>query len=215
MLSYIRDRFLTQRIQRDEKEIKIGFIVTATFLAFLLANIIYLNVLILYNNATAPKNAATIYKPPSSSKPSLSETPSSNQTATVTAPSPSTSTNSVKDYYINLGSGSSQSSDWVDVPGTLSTFDIASYPNIKEVHLETNVNVPTANGSISVRLFNKTGNYGVWNSERTVQAQAVGDLIISQNIIYDRGPRLYSIQTKSQLGVLANVVQARIHIITY
>lgn len=201
---------MRQRVERDEKEIRIGFIVTASFVAFLLANIIYLNILVLNNNSTPPKEAATAVSVP----PSPSPGPVEKVTPTTTILQTKTQTTS-RDYYINLGAGSSQSTDWTDVPGTLNTFDITQYSNIKEVHLETNVNVPTANGTISVRLFNKTGNYAVWNSDRTVQSQTIGDLLISQNIIYDYGPKLYSVQIKSQLGVPANLVQARLHIVTY
>lgn len=119
-----------------------------------------------------------------------------------------------KDYYINLGSGSNRSTEWTDVAGTVNTFDISDYKNIKEARLETNTNAPTANGTISIRLFNKTDGSAVWNSERTVQAEKEGSLLISEPLNYPYGPKMYQIQMKSQLGVEANLIQARIHIIT-
>lgn len=213
MLTYIKDRFLRLRIERDEKEIKIGFTATALLIIALLANVAYLNFFIINGLSTrsyAP--IAVVATPTPSFTPILSATP---------APTPvpaliqSTSTPAVqaKDYYVNIGSGSNQSTDWTDVAGTLVTIDLGLYQNVKEIHLETTTNVPSANGTISVRLFNKTNNYAVWNSERTVQSQSSGDLLISQSLIYDTGPKMYQIQMKSQLGVLANLLQSRLHIV--
>ena len=216
MLSYVRDRFLNIRLTRDEKEIKIGFAATALIILALLVNITYLNLFILNSSSNRSYAPITTVETPAPNL-SPSSTPSASPVPVQSIPV-QTSQNTVqgeKDYYLNLGSGTNQSTDWTDVAGTFNTFDISQYPNIKEVHLETTTDVPTANGTISVRLFNKTDGDAVWNSERTVQAQSNGDLLISQNMIYPQGPKLYSVQMKSQLGVLANLIQARIHIITY
>lgn len=215
MLSYIKDRFLRQRIERDEKEIKIGFTATALLIIALLANVAYLNFFIV--NDISSKSYAPIAVIPATPVPTPSQTPSPSPAAIPSNvqvnPSP-TPQSGLKDYYVNLGSGTNQSTDWEDVPGTLVTLDLGQYQNVKEIHLETTIDVPTANGTVSVRLFNKTDNYAVWNSDRTVQAQANGDLLISQALIYDLGPKMYQIQMMSQLGVPANLLQARLHIIT-
>lgn len=212
MLSYIKDRFLRQRIERDEKEIKIGFTLSAVIIIALLANVVYLNLFIFKISSSKPIEPIAVRATPAPTPNEAGPSPSPVQTNSNVSQNNS-SPIKFKDYFINLGSGSNQSTDWSDVAGTLNTFDIAQYQNIREVHLESNINVPTANGTVSIRLFNKTGNYAVWNSERTVLSQATGDLIISQNIIYDVGSRLYQVQMKSQLGVLANLVQARLHIV--
>jgi len=212
VLSYIKDRFLRRQIEKDEKEIKIGFTLSALLIIILLANVVYLNLFIVKISSSKPSEPIAVKAVPTLT-PSASPSPI---LVTVTSSPPNqNSPTSIKpkDYFVNLGSGTNQSLDWADVPGTLNTFDIAQYENIKEVHLESNIDVPTANGTVSVRLFNKTGNYAVWNSERSVQAQTKGDLIISQNIIYDTGPKLYQIQMKSQFGVPANLTQVRLHII--
>lgn len=221
MLSTIKDRFLRLRLQRDEKEIKIGFLLTATIIIVIIANVTYLNFFILSNNSTPPKTAATTFSTPSPTSAATNSAVILRSSVSIATPqsatplpSSSTQSNTVKDYYINLGSGTNQSADWADVQGTFNTIDINQYQNIKEVHLETTINVPTANGTVSVRLFNKTNNYTVWNSDRTVQSEVNGSLIVSQNIIYDKGPKLYAVQMMSQLGVSTTLVQARIHIIT-
>lgn len=215
MLSYIRDRFLRLRIERDEKEIKIGFTATALVITALLANVAYLNFFIINGLSTKSYAPIAVVATPAPS-PSLAPTPPSTPSAApslIQPAAPQVVQNSVKDYYLNFGSGTNQSTDWTDVQGTLYTYDLSQYQNVKSITLESTTNVPTANGTVSVRLFNKTGNYAVWNSERTVQAQVSGDLIISQNLIYDLGPKMYQIQMKSQFGVPANLIQARLHII--
>lgn len=211
MLSYIKDRFLRRRIEKDEKEIKIGFTVSGLLIIILLANVVYLNFFIAKISSSRPSEPiAVVVTPQPTPRETIEPTPtplqSTQNIAVQAAPK-------LKDYYLNFGSGSNQSSDWTDVAGTLNTYDLGQYQNVREVHLESNIDVPTANGTVSIRLFNKTGNYAVWNSERTVQAQVKGDLIISQNIIYDIGPKLYQIQMKSQFGVPANLLQGRLHIV--
>lgn len=215
MLSDIKDRFLRRRIEKDEKEIKIGFTISALLIFFLLTNVLYLNFFIIKISSSKPSEPIAVEAIPQPSPieqaaPTPAPAPASVQAS---LPQPTLIPAKLKDHYLNLGFGTNQSTDWADVAGTLNTFDISQYSNIKEVHLESNIDVPTANGTISIRLFNKTNNYAVWNSERTVQAQAKGDLIISQNIVYDIGPKLYQVQMKSQFGVPATLTQARLRIV--
>lgn len=208
----IEEEILTQ-LHRDEKELKNEEkkfkIVSSLTLFLILILFAGLSYVIFYSQKSIIQ---TIVK----EVPKEVEIVSSPTPADILAtPSVSNENNSnvIQDYYINIGSGSNHSTEWTDVSGTLTTIDIGQYENIKEVHLETTTNVPTSNGTISVRLFNKTDNYAVWNSERTVESQEQGSLLISENIIYDKGPKLYQIQMKSQLGVLANLLQSRLHIV--
>lgn len=211
MLSYIKDRFLRRRIEKDEKEIKIGFTVSGLLIIILLANVVYLNFFIVKISSSKPSEPiAVVVTPQPPPQESVEPTPTPVQSAQNTAVQAAPK---VKDYYLNFGSGSNQSTDWTDVSGTLNTYDLGQYQNVREVHLESNIDVPTANGTVSIRLFNKTDNYAVWNSERTVQSQTKGDLVISQNIIYDTGAKLYQIQMKSQFGVPASLLQGRLHIV--
>lgn len=207
---------ILKELRRDEKELK-----TEEKRVKIMSSVVLLLILILFSGVFylifySQKSIIQTIVKEVPKEISVSASPSPTPISTLSNPD-STSTqssNSTKDYYINIGSGVNESIDWADVAGTLTTIDLGQHKNIKEVHLETNINVPTANGTVSVRLFNKTDNYAVWNSERTVEAQSKGDLLISQNIIYDKGARLYQIQMKSQLGVTANLLQARLHVIT-
>lgn len=213
MLRQFSDRLLGVRLKKDEREIKIAFFVLGTVIAILLVNIVYLNLQVITGNSkttivrqTVIEKNGNIEQNQSIIQPETSnlEEVASNKSNKI----------SFKDYYINLGSGSSKSTDWVDVNGTFNTYDISSYNNVQAVSLETTTNVPTSNGTYSVRLYNKTDGNPVWNSERTVQAEQNGSLLISQNITYPRGPKLYSVQMKSQIGVELVLIQARLHIVS-
>ncbi len=203
-----------EKLRRDERKAKIAFLFSLVFILISLAGVSYL----IFKSKSEKKPIIEIINAvPSVLSPALTDSPSS-QTIPTQIPSTTTGGNnkssSTKDYYINIGSGSNQSLDWADVPGALATADINQYQDIKEVHFEAFINVPTANGNVSVRLFNKTDNYSVWNSEVTRDGTKDTYQFISPALIYDRGPRLYQVQIKSQLNVLVNLVSARIHVVT-
>ncbi len=221
MLNSIKDQFLNLRLKRDEREIKIGFFIVGLVTIILLFNVIYLNIKISKNNSAKshPSSAfltptSTIIKPPPTALiPSTNATQSAKQSTITEHASNTRVSGATKDYYINLGSGTDQSSDWADVQGALTTFDFGQYYNIKEVHFEASISVPTANGTVSVRLFNETDMHPVWNSEITGPASSQSTLMISPGIIYDNAPKMYQVQMKSQLNVSANLLEARFHII--
>lgn len=208
MLLNIKDRFIAIRLKKDEKEIKIGFFVTGIVIFVLLANIIYLNLAIFKKEPqTKPtQESQASASPISSPAPSASSVPSVFNSPSSQIP------NGVKDYFIPLGSGTNQTSDWADVPGAQATVDLTQYQNIKEVRFEASVSVPTANESVSVRIFNQTDKHPVWNSEVTM-TDGSSAYLTSSPIIYDAGSKLYQVQMKTQLRVLANLTQARIHVI--
>lgn len=116
----------------------------------------------------------------------------------------------IKEYFIPFGMGSNQTSDWADISGLQANIDFGNYPNIKEIRFEVSVNVPTANQTVSVRLFNVTDKHPVWNSEITTTNNIYA---VSSPIIYDKGSKNYQVQMKTQLQHLVNLTQARLHIV--
>ncbi len=202
-------------LHTDEKRIRllmvilIGFIVLFTGVTFYFARTIGS----IERHDTQSQIANSV-------QPSVSRAPTISQpTPTITtAPSPnspkSIKKSEAKVSYINTGFGTNQSSEWSDVFGAATTADIAQYDNIKEVRFEAFINVPTANGAVSVRLYNKTDNHPVWNSEVTKEGKAETIQFISPIVNYDLGPKLYQVQMKSQLNVVANLVQSRVSITT-
>ncbi len=201
-----------EELRKEERKVRLAFILTAVFILILLAGVSYLAV----QSTIQKKSNTTIVKV---IEPSISITPPPSPSPLLTTSPTSISTkvnneSTTADYYINLGAGSNQSTDWTDVFGAVTTADIGQYQNIKEVHFEAFINVPTANGTVSVRLFNKTDKHPVWNSEVTRNGTADTYQFISPQVSYDNGPKLYQVQMKTQFGIAANLTSSRIHIVT-
>ncbi|MFC1647304.1 hypothetical protein ACFL1A_03390 [Patescibacteria group bacterium] len=121
---------------------------------------------------------------------------------------------STKEYFVPLGSGSNQTNSWQDVPGAQAYIDTNQYPKIKKVTFEATLEVPRGAQTSYVRLYNATDQHPVWFSEKSMSISGP-NLLISNPIILDKGEKLYKVQMKSQLGILTNLVQSRVHILTY
>ncbi len=124
-----------------------------------------------------------------------------------------TVTNSAKEYYVPLGTGTNVTDDWTDVSGASAYIDTSAYNKIKEVRFEATVVTPAGSQRIWVRLYNATDKHPVWYSDVTTDASGP-QLLTSPNITLDKGNKLYQVQMKSQLKVLTNLNQSRIHITT-
>lgn len=208
MLFNIKDRLIAIRLKRDEKEIKIGFLITGVIIFILLANVIYLNLAIFKKEPqinSTQKSQVSPFPLPSST------TSATSAPAVIKSPNPQ-SVSGIKDYFIPLGSGSTQAIDWIDVLGAQATVDLGQYQNIKEIRFEASVAVPTANESVSIRIFNVTDKHPVWNSEVTMSGGSSAYLT-SSPVIYDVGLKLYQVQMKTQLQAPANLTQSRIHVV--
>lgn len=200
-----------EELHKDEKRATLAFVLGMCFVLFLIAGASYF----IIKSIAANKSTQTLVKEITVS---ITVTPTLAPSA-LTTPAPvinqTTNVSTTHDYYINLGYGSNQSTDWTDVAGATTTADIGQYQNIKDVSFEAFINVPTANGTVSVRLFNETDKHPVWNSELTRDGTSSTYQFISPPVSYDIGPKLYQVQMKSQFSnVLANLVSARIHIVT-
>lgn len=202
-----RDRFFLTRLTRDERKVRIALIGITVVLLLLLANMFYLTIQTIKKESPVLPSALPLTSPTPSLEPSII-TPTITSTVPVQAPVQTGS--AVKEYFVTLGSGSSQASDWTDVPGLTAQIDFGSYTGIKEIHFEASVGIPTANETASVRLFNVTDKHPVWYSEITL---VNGQFVSSNPIIYDTGSKLYQVQMKTSLQFMANLIQSRIHVI--
>lgn len=119
-----------------------------------------------------------------------------------------------KEFFVPLGSGSSASTEWVDVQGAASTINTASYGRIKSVLFEATTAIPSGGHRIWIRLYNATDKHPVWYSEMTTD-QSIATLLTSPLIVLDKGNKLYQVQMKQQLPNTANLVQSRVKITTY
>jgi hypothetical protein len=214
MLNDARFRFFQTTLKNDEKKVAALFILEGVLTLLLLINVIYLNINLFQKSESAKSNATTTAGTPTlgpsqqlyESEKEHPPIPTIIPTSVVTSEG-----SPVKDYFIPLGSGTSTASDWTDVPGAQATVDFGSYKNIKSIVFETSVAVPTANQSVSVRLYNTSDKHPVWYSEVTMEG-GTSAYLISNPIAYDKGSKIYQVQMKTQLQYPANLTQARIHI---
>lgn len=111
---------------------------------------------------------------------------------------PTSNSSQVKEYFVPLGSGSTQSGDWVDIAGMSATIDSANYSRIKSVTFQISLRIPTANGTVYARLFNKTDQHPVWYSEVSSEGP-VSVTKQASNITLDSGSKVYQVQMKNSL----------------
>lgn len=127
---------------------------------------------------------------------------------------PSALSTTTKESFIPLGSGSSSSLDWEDVPGAQAYVDSTAYQTIKAVTFEASLYTPTGNQTAYARLYNVSDKHPVWNSEVRIDG-GNPQLKISSPISLDAGSKLYIVQMKTQLQARTNLENARVHILTY
>lgn len=122
--------------------------------------------------------------------------------------------NTIKEFFIPLGSGSSTAADWTDVPGVKAEVDSTRYGTIQKVLFEASVHVSNTNQIVEVRLYNETDKYVVSNSEFLYPSGTSQNFRIAE-IQLGQGAKTYKVQMKTQLQYTAVLDQARIHITTY
>jgi hypothetical protein len=149
-------------------------------------------------------------------KPTFAPTATLTPTPTKAEPvsSGSTSSNSVKEYFIPFGSGSGNSTDWQDVAGLQANVDSSTYGTIKSVVFEASLHIPNGNEIAKIRLFNATDGHPVWNSELDFNGNTSSVFKTSKSIALDTGNKLYKVQMQTQLQYSAVIDQSRLHIIT-
>lgn len=118
----------------------------------------------------------------------------------------------VKIFYLPLGSGSTKSQDWTDIPGLVSYIDPANYGKVKTVIFEASLRIPTANGRVYARLYNKNDSRPVWFSDISSEGPT-STLIQSSPITFDSGNKLYQVQAKTTMGFESFVDFARVKFI--
>lgn len=205
--------------------LKIGIAI----LALALVDLVYINWWVLQGQKPVARNQElgeqkTVATLPSPS-PSVSASPMAKE-AGQAQPSPVTKTETViqketqtivqtaqKEIFVPIGSGSTFSHDYVDLPGLKVTIDTTKYSAIDSVYFEASIWVQDGNGKMYTQLFNETDGHPVWNSEMSTSS-AISTFTTSAKINLDSGAKTYKIQAKTNLtAYAAHVENARIHII--
>lgn len=124
----------------------------------------------------------------------------------------SSTSSEAREFIIQFGAGKTLSKDWEDIPGLNANIDSTNYRKIKSVQFEASMRIPTANGQMYVRLFNKTDGHPVWFSEVTTES-ATSVLKQSPNITLDSGNKLYQVQVRTSLSFESILDSSRIKIV--
>ncbi len=128
------------------------------------------------------------------------------------APAPAAVAPGIKEIYIPLGSGSTQSTTYIELSGIESVIDMDNYPNVKEIIFEATLRIPTANGRVYAKLFNVTDKHDAWYSEVYAEGSS-GYRAESGNVVLAPGRKLYRVMMKSTMGYEAILDSARIKIL--
>ncbi len=157
-----------------------------------------------------PNNCLNIIKDATASQ-KLSPTIALTQTVKIIQP---TQRPTVREFFIPLGTGTTSSDGWTDVPGAQAMIDTAQYSAIKSITFEAAVYVPDHNEGVWVRLYNSTDNYAIGGSELYFVDGNSSALLNTGSISLGSGNKLYKVQMKTQLKFPANLTNARIHLLT-
>ena len=212
MLDTVGQPILSNRLRSDERKYKLTFVVFGIFIVILIANLVWVNTLVLQSRYSAASTViATTAAPaqvvtPRPCTDCLTPTPLATQT-----PSNIIASVVAKDYFIPFGSGAGQSGEWEDLAGMVASVDLGQYQGVKNILFEASVSMPTANQHVTLRLYNKTDQHPVWNSEITMNNAY--SYLVSAPITYDTGVKLYQVQLKTQLQFTTSISQARMHVI--
>lgn len=163
---------------------------------------------------TCPQSCVDMFMSPtvtsssaSTPTPTLTPTPSATPTLTPT-PVPA-----VKEFFIPLGSGFGNASDWTTITGIGATIDPTNYGQIDKAYFEVTARIPTGNQTVYIRLYNANTYQSVANSDVSLSG-GTPTILVSQPISLTQGKNLYQIQMKTQLQYQTYIDQARIRIVT-
>lgn len=118
----------------------------------------------------------------------------------------------VKEFFVPLGSGSTQNDQWEDIAGVEAYIDTNSYAQIQTVYFEVSMGIPTKNGVVYARLYNVTDKHPVWFSEVSTDSQT--SKLVATQIKLDPGNKQYRVQMKTTLKYPSILDFARVKIIT-
>lgn len=119
----------------------------------------------------------------------------------------------IKEAFVPFGSGSGNFINWADVTGLTAYVDGSKYGKIQKAVFEVSARIPNGNQVIWIVLYNVTDNAYVWSS----QVSMLGikpQFLISKPILLPASNKLYQVRMKTEIGDVAYIDQARLHIIT-
>lgn len=190
------------------------------------ADLLYLNWLVL-GNKSVKKETAAASPAPETSVASPSPTPSSTragegkpaeeakivETRTVVERETQTIVQTAqKEIFIPMGSGSTKSHDFADLTSTDVTIDTSRYANIQSIVFETSIWVEGGNGAAYAQLFNVSDKTGYIESQ---VSNNIGTAVVkaSGNLPLPVGQKTYRVRAKTDIvEFAAQISNARLKI---
>lgn len=201
-------------------KLKWGIIFAAALELTILVNLIILDIAVFSKRGT--KEVLTTSASPKCEETCIKEIQDSVQAAVAALPLPTPITvakttvrtvgSNVKEFFVPLGSGSTQNDQWEDITGAEAYIDTNSYSSINTVYFEVSMKIPTKNGTVYARLYNVTDKHPVWFSE--VSTDSDTSKFVASQIKLDPGNKQYRVQMKTTLKYTSLLDFARVKIIT-
>ncbi len=123
-----------------------------------------------------------------------------------------TSTQSKVVYIPLTTGGTTKATAWTDIVPSEFYFDLSNYPGAKEVRFETYLSAVNGAARVFTRLYDATNKRGVDSSDLSTSNEAFTRLESGAVSIW-RGNNKYTVQIKSEIGIEAQLKEARLKIL--
>lgn len=119
-------------------------------------------------------------------------------------------TDETREYFVPMGTGSTNKTDWIDVPSVQATINGDRYGQVVAVYFEASMK--SSNGKVEARLLDRTNATVIHESN----VEHVGDYtwIISKPFSLPTGGRTFVVQMRSSSGDTVELNGARLRIVT-
>lgn len=119
-------------------------------------------------------------------------------------------TDETREYFVPMGTGSTNKTDWIDVPSVQATINGDRYGQVVAAYFEASMKSP--NGKVEARLLDRTNATVIHESN----VEHIGDYtwIISKPFALPTGGRTFVVQMRSGSGDTVEINGARLRIVT-
>ena len=117
---------------------------------------------------------------------------------------------SIREYFIPLGSGNTSNTEWADVPSAQATINSDRYGEIVSIYFEASLSA--INGTIEARILDKTSSEVITESNIS---HNTSEYVWRSSKPFSVGPggKTYIVQMKSSTGEVVEMSQARLKVL--
>lgn len=117
---------------------------------------------------------------------------------------------SIREYFVPLGSGNTSNTEWADVPSAQATINSDRYGEIVSIYFEASLSA--INGTIEARLLDKTTSEVIHESNIS---HNTSEYVWRSSKPFSAGPggKTYIVQMKSSTGEVVEMSQARLKVL--